>query len=49
MSMNIVYLGIDLAKNVFALHGVDVTGHVYLIRPAVRRDQLLGTLCFNQL
>jgi len=32
----IVFLGIDLAKNVFALHGVDATG-----RPSVRRDQLL--------
>ena len=34
--MTIVFLGIDLAKNVFALHGVDATG-----RPSVRRDQLL--------
>lgn len=39
--MNIVFLGIDLAKNVFALHGVDATGRVCLLRPAVRRDQLL--------
>ena len=34
--MTMVFLGIDLAKNVFALHGVDATG-----RPSVRRDQLL--------
>ena len=34
--MTTVFLGIDLAKNVFALHGVDATG-----RPSVRRDQLL--------
>lgn len=39
--MAIVFLGIDLAKNVFALHGVDETGRAALVRPAVRRDQLL--------
>lgn len=37
----IVFLGIDLAKNVFALHGVDATGRACLVRPSVRRDQLL--------
>jgi hypothetical protein len=36
MSMTIVFLGFDLAKNVFTLHGVDATG-----RRRVRRDQLL--------
>jgi transposase len=39
--MAIVTLGIDLAKNVFALHGVDATGKVALQRPAVSRDRLL--------
>ncbi len=39
--MAIVFLGIDLAKNVFALHGVDDAGRPVLARPAVRRDQLL--------
>lgn len=39
--MNIVFLGIDLAKNVFALHGVNASGHACLVRPSVRRDQLL--------
>lgn len=34
--MIMVFLGIDLAKKVLALHGVDATG-----RPSVRRDQLL--------
>ena len=34
--MTMDFLGIDLAKNVFALHGVDATG-----RPSMRRDQLL--------
>jgi transposase len=41
MSMTILFLGIDLAKNVFALHGVDERGKPALVRPAVRRDQLL--------
>lgn len=34
-SMAIVTLGIDLAKNMFALHGVDATGKVQLQRPTV--------------
>jgi transposase len=41
MHMTILFLGIDLAKNVFALHGVDAAGKPCLVRPAVRRDQLL--------
>ena len=32
--MAIVTLGIDLAKNVFALHGVDATGMAVLVRPS---------------
>ncbi len=39
--MDIVTLGIDLAKNIFALHGVDQTGRAVLVKPRVRRDQLL--------
>lgn len=39
--MNIVTLGIDLAKNIFALHGVDQTGRTVLVKPRVARDQLL--------
>ena len=42
--MTIVFVGIDLAKNVFALHGVDDAGKARLVRPAVRRDQLLETV-----
>ena len=38
--MTIVTLGIDLAKNIFALHGVTADGKVELQRPAVRRDKL---------
>jgi transposase len=36
----ITTVGIDLAKSVFSLHGVDGAGHVAL-RRAVRRDQLV--------
>ena len=39
--MTIMFLGIDLAKNVFPLHGVDRAGKAALVRPALRRDQLL--------
>lgn len=39
--MPIVTLGIDLAKNVFALHGVGPTGKLELMRPDVRRGRLL--------
>lgn len=42
--MTIAFLGIDLAKNVFALHGVDATGRACLVRPSVRRDQLLESV-----
>jgi transposase len=38
--MTIVTLGIDLAKNVFAIHGINTVGQIELQRPAVRRDKL---------
>ncbi|MFC0691343.1 IS110 family transposase, partial [Paraburkholderia humisilvae] len=38
--MSIVTIGIDLAKNVFAVHGVDENGKAMLIKPRVPRDQL---------
>ena len=38
--MAIVYVGIDLAKNVFAVHGVDEAGRVDLRRPSVARAEL---------
>lgn len=38
--MSIVYLGIDLAKSVFALHGVDEGGKPALVRPSVARAKL---------
>jgi transposase len=36
----IVTIGIDLAKNVFAVHGVDATGKPALVRSAVPRSKL---------
>lgn len=39
--MNIVTVGIDLAKTVFAVHGVDDNGKSVLVKPKVARDQLL--------
>lgn len=39
-SMSILYVGIDLAKNVFAVHGVDEHGKPALVRPAVPRAKL---------
>ena len=38
--MAIVYVGIDLAKNVFAVHGVDEHGKPTLVRPSVARAKL---------
>ena len=38
--MHIVTLGIDLAKNVFALRGVDAAGKPVLARPSVARAKL---------
>jgi transposase len=41
--MAIIRIGVDLAKNVFAVHGVDEAGRVQLTR-TVRREQLLEVL-----
>ena len=38
--MSIVFVGIDLAKNVFAVHGVDEAGKAALVRPSVARTKL---------
>ena len=40
----IVTLGIDLAKNVFALHGVDGAGKPVLVRPNVARSALVAVV-----
>jgi transposase len=39
--MSIIAIGLDLAKNVFAVHGIDEAGKAVLIKPAVKRDALL--------
>ena len=39
--MSIIVIGIDLAKNIFAVHGVNENGHAALVKPKVSRDQLL--------
>jgi len=42
--MNIITVGIDLAKNVFAVHGVDETGKAVLVKPKVARENLLDLI-----
>ncbi len=42
--MSIITVGIDLAKNVFAVHGVDEYGKAALIKPKVAREQLLSLI-----
>jgi transposase len=39
--MSIITVGIDLAKNIFAVHGVNEAGKPELVKPKVLRDQLL--------
>jgi transposase len=39
--MAILFVGIDLAKNVFAVHGVNEAGRPELVRPSVPRAKLL--------
>jgi transposase len=39
--MAIVTVGIDLAKNVFSVHGVDEAGKAVLVRTEVTRAKLL--------
>jgi hypothetical protein len=41
-STTIVTVGIDLAKNVVAVQGVDKSGKPALVRPEVPRAKLLG-------
>lgn len=38
--MTITTVGIDLAKNVFAVHGVDQNGKTVLVKPRVSRAAL---------
>jgi transposase len=39
--MSIITVGIDLAKNIYAVHGVDENGKAALIKPRVIREHLL--------
>jgi transposase len=43
-SMSIITVGIDLAKNIFAVHGVDENGKAVLVKPKVAREQLLSLI-----
>jgi len=36
--MSMITVGIDLAKNVFAVHGVDDNGKPVLVKPKVARE-----------
>ena len=42
--MSTITVGIDLAKNVFAVHGVDDNGKAVLVKPKVAREQLLALI-----
>ena len=42
--MTIVRVGIDLAKQIFAIHAVDESGKAILVRPKVSRKELLGVI-----
>ena len=39
--MPIITIGIDLAKNIFAVHGVNESGQPELVKPKISRDQFL--------
>ena len=42
--MSTIAVGIDLAKNVFAVHGIDDSGKAVLVKPKLTREQLLALL-----
>lgn len=42
--MSIITVGIDLAKNVFAVHGVDENGKAVLVKPKISREHLSGLI-----
>jgi hypothetical protein len=39
-AMNVITVGLDLAKNVFQVHGIDDTGKV-IVRRSLRRRQMM--------
>jgi transposase len=42
--MGIIAAGIDLAKNILAVHGVNENGKAELLKPKVQREQLLALI-----
>jgi hypothetical protein len=42
--MRIIAIGLDLDKNVFAVHGIDEVGKAVLPKPAGKREALLQTM-----
>jgi transposase len=42
--MNIITVGIDLTKNLFAVHGVEESGKAALVKPKVSREHLLPVI-----
>ena len=42
--MQIATIGLDLAKSVFQVHGIDATGQV-VVRKSLRRSQMLPFFC----
>ena len=42
-------MGIDLAKNIFAVHGVNEAGKPELVKPKVAREQLLLLVANEQI
>ncbi|TCV85840.1 hypothetical protein EDC63_10848 [Sulfurirhabdus autotrophica] len=42
--INIMAAGIDLAKNILVVHGVDESGKASLVKPKATRDQLLPVI-----
>jgi transposase len=41
--MQVATIGLDLAKHVFQVHGVDATGNIVLKR-RLRRSQMIGSV-----
>ena len=39
--MSIIVIGFNLAKNIFAVHDMNESGHAELVKPKVSPDQLL--------
>jgi len=42
--MTIMQVGINLAKQVFAIHAVDESGKAILVRPQISGKELLGVI-----